>query len=262
MKPFSISVSQIGSRNAELPGGNQLDRESTNLDVDAGFRLAPNWVAGVSLGADWLDYQADRALDYTHGWQDIQRYSAGMFVRYSPNEHWSFMLAPKLQYAWAQGANRSDAQSYGVVVSGSYRFESGNSLGIGAAYLNDVDEVRTVPYLAINWQLAERWRLANPFQAGFSGPAGLELRYTLSDEWQFGLGSSRRTQRFLMAAAGKQAAEIEEWVGFARATWTAHGSWTVDMAGGWYFDSQLQAGVVKQELGSQLAAALAVKFAF
>ncbi|MCL1036420.1 DUF6268 family outer membrane beta-barrel protein [Shewanella submarina] len=262
IKPFSITVSHIQSEDATLPGGNELARQSTNLELSAGARFSQNWVAGISVGADWLDYSTRTPLAYSMGWDEIQRYHAGVFVRYQANEHWSFMAAPKLQYAWADGANRSDAISYGVVMSGMYRFDSGNTLGLGVAYLNDIEEVRTIPYLAIDWKLTERWSIANPFQAGFSGPAGLELRYDLSDEWQFGLGNSRRTTRFLTTLEGEEAAELEEWVGFGRATWQMNDAMTLSALAGFYFDSELEVGRVKQELDSQAAVALAVKFAF
>ena len=262
IKPLSITASHIQSADTDLPGDNQLSRRSTNLELSAGARLSSKWMAGISAGADWLDYATRTPLAYSMGWSDIQRYHAGMFVRYRANERWSFMAAPKLQYAWADGANRSDAMAYGVVMSGIYRFDSGNTLGFGVAYLNDIDEVRTIPYLAIDWQLTERWSIANPFQAGFSGPAGLELRYTLSDDWQFGVGSSRRTTRFLTNLEGKQAAEVEEWVGFGRATWQVNDAITLNALAGFYFDSELEVGFLTQELDSQAAVALAVKFAF
>lgn len=262
IKPFSITASHIQSEDTELPGNNELSRQSSSLDLDAGFRLSPKWMAGVSVSADWLDYSTRLPLDYSQGWDDIQRYQAGVFVRYRANERWSFMAAPKLQYAWSDGANRSDAISYGVVMSGMYRFGSGHSLGVGVAYLNDIKEVRTIPYLTINWQLGERWRITNPFQAGFSSPAGLELRYEVSDEWQFGLGNSRRTQRFLTTLEGQQAAEVEEWVGFGRVTWRPDDALTVNLFAGMYFDSELKVGELSQELDSQVAAALAVKLAF
>lgn len=262
IKPFSITASHIQSEDTALPGNNELSRQSSSVDFDAGFRLSPKWMAGVAVGADWLDYSTRLPLAYSQGWDDIQRYRASLFFRYVASEHWSFMFAPKLQYAWADGASSSDAHSYGIVASGMYRFDSGNSLGVGVAYLNDIKEVRTVPYLAINWQLGERWRIANPFQAGFSGPAGLELRYELSDEWQFGLGNSRRTQRFLTTLEGQQAAEVEEWVGFGRVTWQPDDALTVNLFAGMYFDSELKVGDLSQELDSQVAGALAVKFAF
>ena len=262
IKPFSITASHIQSEDVDLPGGNQLSRQSTNLKMSAGARFSQNWMAGISAGADWLDYSTRIPMAYSMGWDDIQRYHAGVFVRYQANERWSFMAAPKLQYAWADGANRSDAISYGVVMSGMYRFESGNTLGMGVAYLNDIEEVRTIPYLAIDWKLTERWSIANPFQAGFSGSAGLELRYELSDEWQFGLGNSRRTTRFLTTLEGKEAAELDEWVGFGRATWQVSDTLTLNALAGFYFDSEMDVGTVKQELDNQAAVALAVEFAF
>ena len=272
--PFSISASRIGTAEADVGGGPQsLQRESWLFDAKANYSVNRQWSLGVNLGYADLDYDwGNRGSTLFDGnlssWQQVQRYSAGLSVSYRPDKHWMFLLAPKLQYASADTASVSDAASYGVVTSAMYRFDNGNLLGVGVAYLNYISEVRTVPYLAVNWRINESWRLGNPFSAGFTGPAGLELSYRLSQSIDFGLGSSKRTQRFLVED-DDVTVEIDEWVSFLRMGWKLNRSLSFNAYAGYYFNGELElseapmdSGVRTEEIENQTALALAVEYKF
>ena len=132
----------------------------------------------------------------------------------------------------------------------------------GVAYLNDIDEVRTLPYLAVSWQINDRWRLANPFQAGFSGPAGLELSYQFNPAWNVGLGNSRRTERFLIAD-DETVVETNEWVSYLRAGWRVTPAIALNLYAGYYFNGELEVtDEAALDLDNQGAAALDLEFRF
>lgn len=262
IKPFSLEVSHINTAKASLPGDNSLNRQSWSVNAGIAFPLPGGAGGRLSLEAARLDYQLGEPMAYGGGWDNIQRYRASLGVFYRLTPHWMLMVTPKLQYAWAQGASGHDSQGYGLSAAAMYQFDSGNVLGLGAAYLNDIGQVRTIPYLAIKWQLSDRLALANPFRAGFSGPAGLELRYRLTPAWQFGVGSSRRVQHFLTAMGPQQEAEIEEWVGFARASWQVQQNIAVNFYGGYYFGSSLNLPDTSVDIDGHAAMAVAVKFSF
>ncbi|MGL4713652.1 MAG: DUF6268 family outer membrane beta-barrel protein [Shewanella sp.] len=274
-KPFRLSVTQISTQSAEVANSNtELQRDSLLLNAGMNVSLDKQWSLGFRVGYDRLDYDW-RNITLTgansvaplfgtdgHNWDHINRYRAGVSLNYRMDKHWAFFLAPQIQYAYADTASASQAQSYGIVASAMYAFDSGNMMGFGVAYLNDIDEVRTVPYLAMRWQINEHWALANPFQAGFSGPAGLELSYQFNPDWNMGLGSSRRTERFLIKD-DDIAVETNEWVSYLRGGWRATPALTVNLYAGYYFDGELE--VTDQaalEMDSQGAAALDIEFKF
>jgi hypothetical protein len=267
--PFEFNVARTSSQAATVGNnGNELKRDVWNAKLSAAMPLNKQWMIGANIGYDNLDYgwrinQQTPLRTNTVPWSSIHQYSAGLSLIYRPDNQWMFMFAPKVQYAYANTASSSNAQSYGVVASGMYRFESGNMLGLGVAYLNDISEVRTVPYLAVRWQINDKWVLANPFQAGFSGPAGLELTYQLSTDWDFGVGSSRRTERFLIEN-DDTTIEIEEWVGFLRAGWKISQSVSLNAYTGYYFGGEMELSEPQttEELSNQAAAALAFKVKF
>jgi len=274
VSPLSVSVSKIGTAEAGVADGQEsLQRDSWLFAVKSSIPLNRQWSLGLNLGYADLDYDwRERGATLFDGnqnsWQQVRRYSAGLSLSYRPDKHWMFMLAPKLQYASAETASLSNAASYGVVTSAMYRFDNGNLLGVGGAYLNDISEVRTVPYLAVNWRINESWRLGNPFSAGFTGPAGLELSYRLNPSIDFGLGSSKRTQRFLVED-DDITVEIDEWVSFLRVGWKLNRSLSFNAYAGYYFNGELElseapmdSGVRTEEIDNQTALALAVEYKF
>ena len=269
--PFSVSVSRVSTQPAELGDGTgELQRDNWLIGGKANFRLNRQWAVGLNVGYDKLDYDwtviSPNSSDlFPNGqtWSNIDRYRAGVSLTYRPDKHWMFMLAPQVQYAYADTASSKNAQSYGAVASAMYLFDTGNLLGFGVVYLNDIEEVRTVPYLAIRWQLSGHWQIANPFQAGFSGPAGLELSYQINHDWDVGVGGAKRTQRFLLAD-DDLSVEIDEWASFVRGGWQVTDALSMNGYVGYFFDGSLE---LSQQLGTekisnQGAAALAIEFKF
>ena len=46
------------------------------------------------------------------------------------------------------------------------------TLGLGAAVFHRIDETEVFPFPVIDWQIDDRWKLMNPFEAGPAGGAG------------------------------------------------------------------------------------------
>lgn len=267
--PLTLSVSRIATFDAEVNNtGYEVQRDTWLFGVKSDIPLNQQWSISLNANYDKLDFDwSGRGAGLMAGqlspWSSVDRYSAGVGLSYRPNQRWMFLFAPKIQYAYTEDASRSNAQSYGVVASGMYRFNNGNMLGLGVAYLNDISEVRTVPYLAVNWQISDRLKLGNPFSAGFSGPAGLELSYKLSDDIDAGVGASKRTQRFLVKD-DNVAVEIDEWASFVRAGWVVNESLSLNGYIGYYFNGEMELSDPNHTdtLDNQLAMAFAAQYKF
>ncbi|WP_281213358.1 outer membrane beta-barrel protein [Shewanella insulae] len=267
--PLTLSVSRIGVGEADVgDSGLALQRDTWLFGAKTSYALNRQWSLSASISYDRLEYDwSGRGASLLDGnlapWSNVDRYGVGLGVSFRPNNRWLFMLAPKLQYAYGDAASSSNAQSYGVVASGMYRFNGGNMLGLGVAYLNDISEVRTLPYLAVNWQITDKLKLANPFSAGFSGPAGLELSYQWYESLDVGVGSSKRTQRFLVEDEDVTL-EIDEWVGFVRAGWQATEPLKFDAYLGYFFSGEIELSSPKtqESLENQLALAFSAQYRF
>lgn len=269
--PFSISASKISTGEAGVGAGEQtLQRDTWLLDAKIKQPLNRHWTLGLDLSYADLDYDWQNVKQpmfdgSVNTWSALKRYSAGLSVMYRPDKHWMFMMAPKLQYAYADvdGVSSSDAMSYGVVATGMYRFDDGNMLGFGVAYLNDISDVRTVPYLAVRWQITDKLRLGNPFSAGFSGPAGLELAYKINPTFDIGVGTSKRTQRFLIQDEDTTV-EVDEWISFIRTGWSVTHSINLNAYAGYYFNGEMELSEPElvETIDNQLAFALAAEYKF
>ncbi|MGP1781037.1 autotransporter outer membrane beta-barrel domain-containing protein, partial [Shewanella frigidimarina] len=136
--PFSLTVARTSTGTANVGADsnnpNQLQRDAWKTSFSASMPLNRQWSIGANLGYDNLDYDWDMNQNTPlrstiQPWSTIHQYSAGLSLSYRLDNHWMFLIAPKLQYAYADTASSSNAQSYGVVASGMYRFDSGNMLG-------------------------------------------------------------------------------------------------------------------------------------
>ena len=270
--PFQLSVSRIDTGSSQIsqtPSALQRHSWLTSFSFKMPLSLKHKIFAGVSLGYDQIDYdwklpQVPLApAPYSGGWSDIKRYSASFSVIYKPDEQWLVIFSPKVQKAYADGASSSNAVSYGGVLTAMYQFTSGNMLGGGVAYLNDLDDVRVIPFAAVRWQINDKWSLTNPFKAGFAGPAGLEVRNQFAQDWTLGFGGSRRTERFLLNN-DKQNVEIEEWVSFVRLGWDLAPQLTINTYAGFFFAGQLSISNpnVSYDMENQGAAALSLDYRF
>lgn len=270
---FKLSLSGITTTNSKI-NQSQASLQRNNLLMDFGFKfpisIKRKIFAGVSLGYGQLNYDWNQfsstplANTVTLGdWQHINRYSASLSFIFKPEDKWLFILSSKMQKAYAANASASDAISYGSVLTGMYSFPNDNRLGVGVAYLNDLDEVKIMPFVAVKWQINDQWSLTNPFSAGFAGPAGIELRYQYNKNWQFGWGGSRRSQRFLLNDK-PQNAEINEWVSFARFGWEITPQLTLNTYTGFIFNGELNISDPDQKykMDNQGAAAVSVDLRF
>jgi hypothetical protein len=284
---FKLDMSGIYHADSELDSGSQnqqaqLQRNSWAVKLSASSALNQTLSFGANIGYEKKQYDWSGLLSSSNTlglldtnvmpWQSADFYTLGVSLSYRPNNKWMFLLSPQVKYAYADTSSASDAQSYGAVVSAMYRFASGNMLGLGVAYLNDLDEVKTVPYLAVRWQISDKWLLSNPFKAGFSGPAGLELSYKASDKLDVGFGVSRRSEVFAAAYvpnSGTQGREaqsvgIQEWVSFIRASWQLTPSLELSGYGGYIFggEMEIEPQGIAYDLAGQAATGLNLSISF
>jgi hypothetical protein len=277
---FKLDVSGIYHADSEFETktnaqGPQADlkRNSMALKLSTKGELDKTWSLGGNIGYERKAYDWSALLNTNTQagvfdanampWQSVELYTLGLSLSYRANDNWILLLSPQIKYAYADTSSFSDGQSYGVVMSAMYRFSSNNMLGFGVAYLNDVNEVNTVPYLAVRWKISDKWLLSNPFKPGFSGPAGLELSYKVSDELELALGASHRSERFSVGS-NEQSVDVQEWVSFVRASWQLSTSLELSAYGGYFFGGEIEIEPegIRYDLTGQAATGLNLSISF
>ena len=111
-------------------------------------------------------------------------------------------VSPLFGWAFESGAKTSDALTYGAILAATKVFSPSLMLGAGVGIVRQIDDTKVFPFLIVNWQIDDRWRLGNPFPAGPAGGAGLELTYAPDDRWEFAGGGAKRSTRYRLDETG------------------------------------------------------------
>jgi hypothetical protein len=200
----NASVSGLAQLSTSLDGGGNFHWNGVIAAANVYRQFAPQFGAGLSLTYDWQQWSFDNTVRFggSAPWRDVYQPQIGATLMYAFSEDVQMMVMPSVSWAYANDASTSNALNYGAVAIVSRDFSPKLTLGIGAAVFRQIDRTKVFPFLAVDWQIDDRWRLTNPFSAGPTGGAGLELVYKASDDWQVGFGGTYRSFAFRLAQTG------------------------------------------------------------
>lgn len=264
---LTLRATGISHAAANIDSDTEVKRNTGLFSLSYMQPLSRFFIPTLSVNYDLLDYHWTAPSIFkgsVPSFSKVTRYGAGLNLLFRNESGWMAFISPSIQYAYVEGAERSEAFSWGVVATAIRSYKSGNSIGLGLGYFNDINKVRTLPFLAINWQINEQWSIGNPFSTGFSGPAGLELRYQLEPNLQLGLGGSKRNERFLANTANKETLEVDEWLSFLRAGYDFSEDCALNAYLGYIFASDIEfsSSERKEHIDDHLATALHLKYKF
>jgi hypothetical protein len=195
-----------------LDGDGDFNVTGAQASLDVLHQFTREFAAGVSLryGYEHWDFSGTPGAFGAVPWDNVNRPGVGIVLAYAPNDEWSFLAVPTLQWAYEQGASTGDALMGGAIVAATRRFSPTLSLGLGAGVFDEIGKTQAFPFVLVDWQINERLRLGNPFRAGPAGGAGLELAYTVSDAWEVAAGGTWRSYRFRLDRDGPAPGGIGE----------------------------------------------------
>lgn len=166
--------------------------------------------ATASYAAEQWTIEDRAAFGQTAPWRDLRRFSVGVPVTLALSRSLVVGCSANAEWASERGASQADAVLYGTVLSMAKVFNPRLTLGAGASVSHQFYSNKVSPFLIINWRLSERLRIANSFSAGPEGGAGIELRDTLTPEWELALGGVLRSDRYRLADSGPYPGAIGE----------------------------------------------------
>ena len=198
---YSLSYTPVYQFESNLDGKGtfNVNRHYFNFGVMQPF--SRNFRMGLGFKYDFENYNFKDLYNVAGAtpWGTIHRPGISIPTFYSFKSIYSLMVSPSLELSAESGAKVSDSIAYGATIALARPFGSDLYLGIGAAIFEQLEKPSIFPFILINWRINEQFRLSNPFQAGPAGPAGLELVFTPSTTWEFGISSAFRTYRFRLA---------------------------------------------------------------
>lgn len=189
---------------ADVDGGGGFSATGAILRAGVDGPIGGGHRAGLTFTYGHTEYDFSSATSFGQGepWTDVDRVGvAATFLLRGPGP-WGFLVSPSVDYFLEDGADWSEAQTYGALFGVSRRFGPDLLLGLGAGVFDQLDEVEAFPLILIDWKIGERLRLVNPLPAGPTGGAGLELSYLLDGGWTLGVGGAMRSARFRLRDDG------------------------------------------------------------
>ncbi len=202
------------SASAALSGIYQFD---TDLDHGGDFRWAagiasgsvtrqitPRFSAGLALRYDYEDWKFSRPVAFGGAapWSHLNAPNISVDLGYEFDADLQFGISPLFGWAFESGAKTGEALTYGAILVATKVFSPSLMVGAGMGIVRQIDETKVFPFLIVNWQIDDRWRLGNPFPAGPAGGAGLELTYAPDDYWEFAGGGAYRSTRYRLDETG------------------------------------------------------------
>lgn len=200
----STALTGLAQFDTSLDSGGRFRWSGGLASATVLHQFTRNVAAGVQVQYEYQGYHFDSPTAF-HGmapWRNVQQPQLGATLFFALSEDWTVMASPSVAWAYESGSNTSDALQYGGVIAVTRDFSPTLSIGVGAAVFRQIYETQTFPFLAIDWQIDRHWKLTNPFAAGPTGPAGLELSYTFDDGWEAGFGGSYRSYAFRLDRNG------------------------------------------------------------
>ncbi len=188
----------------DLDGGGQFHWGGGIASGTITRQFTPQVSAGLAVRFDYQEWKFDApaAFGGVAPWDHLDAPQLGLNLAYAYSPDLVFNLAPSVEWAYESGANASDALTYGAVASVAKVYSPDLVLGLGVSVFRRINETKALPFLIVNWKIDDRWRVANPFQAGPAGGAGLEIVYAPDDHWEFAGGATYRSFRFRLKESG------------------------------------------------------------
>lgn len=208
----STSVTGVYQFETDLDSGGDVRWTEGVVSGSVIRQLTPQLSAGVSLRYDYETWGFGNPVAFggKAPWENLLAPNIAGTLTYAIAPSLLLAVAPSFGWSYESGANASDAKVYGAIFSATKVVKSGLAVGIGASIVRQIDETKVFPYVILQWQIDERWRVANPFRAGPAGGAGLEVEYTIDNDWGIAAGGAYRSYRFRLNGDGAAADAIGE----------------------------------------------------
>ncbi len=200
----TAALSGVTQFDTDLDRGGQFHWSGAIASAAITRQLTPQFSAGLALRYDYQQWKFDApaAFGGVAPWDHIDAPQVGLNFSYAHAPDLLFGVAPSVEWAYESGANTGDALTYGAVATAVKVFSPDLVVGVGVSVYRRIDETKALPFFIVNWKIDEHWRVANPFQAGPAGGAGLEVVYAPDDRWEIAGGATFRSYRFRLRENG------------------------------------------------------------
>ena len=195
------SITGYTQFNTTLDSGGRFNWAGGLASASATRQLSPQFSLGVVARYEFQswNWHEPTAFGNLAAWKNLNAPSVGLDLGYAYAPDLLLSLRPIVAWDFESGANTGDALTWGAVASAAKVYSKDLVLGLGVGAFRRIDKTQVLPFLVVNWRISDTWRIANPFQAGPAGGAGLEAVYSPNERREYALGLSYRSYRFRLA---------------------------------------------------------------
>jgi len=257
VQPMDFGAGLIIGRTFFRTGGGGTHLFRTDMDEGgtlsrsayaAGFSLrhiaSQRLAFSATIGYEFEQYRIRNSTAFAgRGWRDIHHVSlsAGMNLRMT--DEWSVFASPALRFGAESGAQWDDAATVSGLIGAAYQVNPDLRLGAGFGVQTRLERRAVVfPLIIVDWKFAEDWRLSTDAGEFFIQP-GVDVIYTLNDQWTFAAGLSYLSRGFRLDESGDVPDGVGTFEGFpvrVRATWNASPRMQVSGVAGAFFAGKAQ----------------------
>jgi hypothetical protein len=197
----TAAVTGYGQFNTTLDAGGRFNWSGVIASASVSRQWTPQVSAGIVARYEYQSWNFDQpaAFGNVAPWKNFNAPSIGASISYAYAQDVILGVRPVVEWDYESGADTGEALTYGAVASVAKVFSPDLVLGLGVSVFRRIDKTQALPFFVVNWKFADKWRLANPFQAGPAGGAGVELVYTPNDAWEIAEGVAYRSYRWRLA---------------------------------------------------------------
>jgi hypothetical protein len=183
-------------------GSTQIERLGFKFGVVRGLEGGSSIGGGLSFTMVGYAFDGVPALGGFSPWEDIDQLQLSLQYRYAIDRESSIFIMPSVTSSGESGVSLGDSIEFGTIFGYTKQFSRTLTLGFGGGAFFGLEDTSGFPVIFVYWEMADNWRLSNPFRPGPSGPAGLEVVYTGVEDWEFGFGGGYRVNRFALNDVG------------------------------------------------------------
>jgi hypothetical protein len=194
---------------AGLEGGGDVSQHRYYGEAGLGYLFRTDRLISFSVGYGQDDYDFNGTA--AAPWNNIDNFRAGIFTRWAHSDRWASFVALSGRTYGEPDADLSESITGAVFGGASYRFSDRLKLGPGLGVVGQLeDNPRFFPIIVVDWNITEKLNLSTGGGLAATAGPGLELTYSLTRNWKFGLGGRYESKRFRLSDQGPSGGGVGE----------------------------------------------------
>jgi len=194
---------------SDSEGAFAVDRWFFSLGMDYGWSQRDS--IGFSIGTGKSIYEFSDLSGFGGGdpWGTVEDTQISVTWRFGFGDTGSFIIIPTARIDGEEDASSGDSSTYGLYVATAWRINETLTIGPGIGVFSRLeDSARFFPFLAIDWDITDRWSLSTGRGLAASQGPGLTLTYQLNDDWSLGFAGRYEDVEFRLDDEGPLAGGV------------------------------------------------------